>query len=199
MNHRFPSLQARRAQRGAALIVVLILLILVTLLGLASLRGTLMEERMSANMFDRSVAFQSAESALRVAEQKVREAAAAGKSIGVDCSEIGKICSGNPPNANAKNPAGCAANASGCWISVTDKTVYPEKLAAGAPQYYIEFMGDFPVNAEDAGAGRSASGNQYGAPPPTYGKAIYRISARSHDPGGLDRAVVALQATIELR
>ena len=195
------NIQIARKQRGAALIVVLILLILVTLLGLASLRGALMEERMSANMFDRGIAFQAAESALRIAEQKVRVAAAAGQSIGVDCSAIGVICAGTPPNVNASNPAKCEANSAGCWADIgeADKDAYSETVA-GTPQYYIEFMGDFPVNAEDSGAGRSASGNQYGAPPPTYGKSIYRISARSHDPSRISgRAVVALQATIELR
>ncbi|HWU69737.1 MAG TPA: PilX N-terminal domain-containing pilus assembly protein, partial [Pseudoxanthomonas sp.] len=39
------------SQRGAAtLLVVLILLLVVALIGLASLRGTLMEERMSAGV-----------------------------------------------------------------------------------------------------------------------------------------------------
>ena len=45
---RGPSFQHR--QRGVALIVVLILLLIMTLLGLASLRGTIMEERMSSNL-----------------------------------------------------------------------------------------------------------------------------------------------------
>ena len=62
-------LPGRRRQSGVALIVVLILLMVMTLLGLASLRGTLMEERMSANLFDRSLAFQAAESALREADR----------------------------------------------------------------------------------------------------------------------------------
>lgn len=55
-------------QRGAALAVVLILLVVMILIGLASLRGTLMEERMTSNMRDRSLAFQSAEAALRMGE-----------------------------------------------------------------------------------------------------------------------------------
>ena len=63
-------LPGRRRQSGVALIVVLILLMVMTLLGLASLRGTLMEERMSANLFDRSLAFQAAGSALREGEAR---------------------------------------------------------------------------------------------------------------------------------
>lgn len=56
-------------QTGISLIVVLLLLLVMTLLGLAVLRSTLMEERMSANMYDRSLAFQATEGALREAEK----------------------------------------------------------------------------------------------------------------------------------
>ena len=39
----------RGAQSGAALIVVLMMLVVITLLGLASMRGAIMQERMAAN------------------------------------------------------------------------------------------------------------------------------------------------------
>lgn len=55
-------------ERGAALVITLVLLVIITLLGLASLRQTALEERMSANMKDRSIALQSAEFGLRAAE-----------------------------------------------------------------------------------------------------------------------------------
>ncbi|KFN51127.1 pilus assembly PilX family protein [Arenimonas composti] len=55
-------------QRGIALLVVLLLLLVMTLVGLAVMRGTQMEERMAAGLYDRSLAFQSAEAALREAE-----------------------------------------------------------------------------------------------------------------------------------
>src|SRR5690606_16079417 len=58
-------------ERGAVLIVVLVLLLAMTVLGLLSLRGALMEERMGAGMYDRSLAFQAAEAALREAEQRL--------------------------------------------------------------------------------------------------------------------------------
>jgi len=55
-------------QRGATLVVVLVLLLVMTLLALLSMRGTLLQERMSANAYDRSLAFQAAEAALRYGE-----------------------------------------------------------------------------------------------------------------------------------
>jgi type IV pilus assembly protein PilX len=60
-----------RRQRGATLVVVLILLLLMTLLGLASLRSTVLEERMTSNLLDRSLSFQVAEAGLREAEALV--------------------------------------------------------------------------------------------------------------------------------
>src|SRR3546814_18855543 len=67
--------QGRRGECGAALIVRLILLLVMTLLGLASLRGAIMEERMAANMYDRSLGFQAAEAALREAETRLLQPA----------------------------------------------------------------------------------------------------------------------------
>src|SRR5690606_36671528 len=58
-------------QRGVALVVALVLLLVVTVIGLASMRGTSLQERMSANMFDRSLSFQRAEGALRAAEDAI--------------------------------------------------------------------------------------------------------------------------------
>lgn len=55
-------------QRGITLVVVLLLLVIVTLLGLAAMRGTVMQERMSGNAAARAIAFQAAEAVLREAE-----------------------------------------------------------------------------------------------------------------------------------
>src|SRR5690606_31499753 len=77
-------------QSGVSLVIVLILLLVMTILGLAVMRGTLLEERMSANMYDRSLAFQQAESALREAEAAVRASVLAngkGWVVGVRCGE----------------------------------------------------------------------------------------------------------------
>ncbi|KAA2283913.1 pilus assembly PilX family protein [Arenimonas fontis] len=63
MNHA-----AAGRQSGVALIVVLLLLLVVTVLGLAAMRGTVMQERMSGNANARAKAFQFAEAVLREAE-----------------------------------------------------------------------------------------------------------------------------------
>ena len=75
-----------RRQHGATLIVVLILLLIMTLLGLAVLRGTTLEERMTANMYDRSLGFQAAESALRQGEALAKATA-----LGVTPAQLAAI------------------------------------------------------------------------------------------------------------
>jgi type IV pilus assembly protein PilX len=60
------------AQRGAALITGLIFLVVLTMVGITSARMSTLEERMSGNMRDRSIAMQAAELALRDAERDIR-------------------------------------------------------------------------------------------------------------------------------
>ncbi|MGQ9685300.1 MAG: pilus assembly PilX family protein, partial [Thiobacillaceae bacterium] len=56
---------AQSGQNGAALIIGLIMMALLSLLGLAALNTSLLEERMAANARDRMRALQAAEAALR--------------------------------------------------------------------------------------------------------------------------------------
>lgn len=58
-----------RRQQGAALILALIFLLLMTLLSTSSMRTSTMQERMAGNMRDWNLGFQSAEAALRQAEE----------------------------------------------------------------------------------------------------------------------------------
>jgi type IV pilus assembly protein PilX len=58
----------RARQSGVTLIVSMILLLVMSLLAITSLRGTVMQERMSANTYDRDLAFQTAEAGLRMGE-----------------------------------------------------------------------------------------------------------------------------------
>lgn len=61
-------------QSGVVLIVGLVLLLILTVIGLASIRGSDLQERMAGNMRDRNVAFQSAEAALREGESELNAA-----------------------------------------------------------------------------------------------------------------------------
>lgn len=57
-----------RHQAGVVLIVALIFVLLLSIVGIAAIRGSGLQEAMTSNMRDRSIAFSSAEAGLRVAE-----------------------------------------------------------------------------------------------------------------------------------
>ena len=124
------SARGAQAQRGATLVVVLILLLVMTLLGLASLRGTLLEERMTSNLLDRSLAFQVAEAGLREAEARLNATPAFPTAAGT-CNNTG-LCSA-PVATSSERWLDTGFNG---WLAATsvDSKVDP-------PQYFIESMG----------------------------------------------------------
>uniref|UniRef100_UPI004048A01F pilus assembly PilX family protein n=1 Tax=Rheinheimera sp. TaxID=1869214 RepID=UPI004048A01F len=58
-------------QQGVALIVSLLLLVAITLLATSAMRGTIIQEKMASNLYDRELAMQAAERALIAAEQLI--------------------------------------------------------------------------------------------------------------------------------
>lgn len=58
----------QQRQRGSVLIVSLVMLLLMTMVAIASMQGTVLEDRMTGNMHNRDIAFQAAEAALRAGE-----------------------------------------------------------------------------------------------------------------------------------
>ena len=183
-------------QRGAALAVVLILLLVTTLLGVFVLRGTVMEERMSAGSVDRSLGFQGAESALREAEAAIELASEAGTSIGFNCDQAGVVCPSMPPNAYQATAACATPGTQNCWINATSAAVSGTQ-SVGLPQYYIEYMGQ-RTSTDELGLGDSANQNQYGGGGGVPMASFYRVTARSNNPTA-DRAVVVLQSTVVAR
>jgi len=62
---------AQSKQRGAALVVALLMLMVMTVLGIAAMQVTRLEERMAGNSRDINLAFQGAEAGLRDAENRI--------------------------------------------------------------------------------------------------------------------------------
>jgi type IV pilus assembly protein PilX len=170
MSHpfRYARSKARDHQRGVSLVIVLVLLVATSLLGIAVLRSTAMQERMSANQRDRSLAFQAAESALRYAQDVVLAGGAWDTQVPTpdDCADF-SIC-----------PEGSAA----AWRPLPAGTFEAGRVAA--PEYWIEYLG--------TGPGRKGACDVL---PPTLDcqSPMFRVSARSRAEG---RADVQLQANI---
>jgi len=61
----------KKNQQGAVLIIALIMLLILTLLGVAVMESSVVEERMAGNSMDRNIAFQAAEAGLNAGEVRI--------------------------------------------------------------------------------------------------------------------------------
>ena len=168
-----PASQA--GERGVALIVSLIILVLMTSFGLLAVRLITAEEKMVGHSYDRTLALQSAEAALREVEQRLEDA---GRPVqtAVGCADFDsgsssvRICSTPAP---ADTPR---------WTDSTfTQWATASSVGSGAleitPQYIVEYLG----NTHPCGPNPSD--------PPVCKR--YQITARA---GGAGRAEVMLQS-----
>lgn len=180
-----------RHQRGVALVVSMILLVVITLVGFAAVRGTLIQQKMSSNMYDRQIAFQNAEAAMRAAQARI---AANPGDIARNCQAGGVVCPANP-FTDTNLPASkiisvTAGSGSGQYTA--------SSLATGQPQYVIESMGSWQDPNSSTGYNQSANAHNYGAQGLSTMVTYYRVTARSDDPKNAGtRSVVTLQAMIK--
>ena len=166
MTRRHPA-----AERGFSLIVSLVLLVLITLVALASMRAVAMQSRMSASAYDRNLAFQAAETALREAEQ-IAVGALPGTFPASGCTGI--YC--------ATPAAGDTARWADASFTNWTKTTSTVSANAVAPQAIVEYMG----------SGANWFGCMQEIPrPPNCTTPRYRVTARSAANG---RATVILQS-----
>ena len=141
-------------QTGVALITGLIFMVVLTLLALAAMRTTTLEERMSGNARDRDMAFQSAEAALRAGELVLQGAS------------LPAFASGT-----AYTPRIAAGTQTTYWQnthpwSTQSVAAWQPTGTSAAPRYVIE----------DMGASSCAGGSLTFGPAPGCG--IYRVTAR---------------------
>lgn len=181
-----------RRQRGVALAVALILMVIATLIGLAAGRGAVLQERMSANAYDRSLAFQRSEAALRAAEVAITANWQILTLGGVDCSPTsGALC----PVVPATAFTGTNAN----WRDVGAVFDVNAARTPGVPQYTVQFMGTGSA-INSMGTAENADASNYGSGSAPDNVAYYRVTARSSDASAAvlgERSIVVLQATIK--
>ena len=156
-------------QAGVALVVALILLVIMTLVGLSALRTVTLEEKMTAQTFDRSLSFQAAEAALREAEALVESTVPTPAALAA-C--VAGVC--GAPNATAT-----VRWADTSFTGWQNAAVVANGPISITPQYIVEYLGNtFPCQPGTPSAGTDCK--------------RYRITARSN--AGNDRAAVMLQS-----
>ena len=171
--------------------VALILLVLITLVGLAAVRGTIMQQKMASNLYDREVEFQSAEAAVRAAVALLPTSPGI---IARNCQAGGITCLNNP-FTDPGLPAGsihkvAAGTAAGQYT--------PSGAATPNPQYVVENMGNWIDQSTNTGFGNTANSRNYGVQGASGTAVYYRVTARSGDPAVVgDRAVVTVQVMVK--
>lgn len=192
-----PSIFSRQRQSGVALAIALILLVVMTLLGLSGVRTVGLEEKMASNTYDRSLAFQAAEAALRVGEEAAQAQAIAGNAGFPAYVDADNTCPAAAINTCtgglcARPDKDCEARWTAAAFNWTTKTnsaavLNLGPLAGGVPRYFVEYLGNnYPNDPDDP--------NSCGAGPGTPGCTAmrYRVTAISN--AGAGRAGVMLQS-----
>jgi type IV pilus assembly protein PilX len=162
-----------RKQRGVSLTIILILLLIMTLLGLATMRVALMQEKMGAGQFDRSLSFQAVEAAMRDAEARI-ETNPAFPPDNAACA------AGLCPQPAAGAVDRWIASPVGAWANAT--TNLDQGGLTAVPQYMIESMGRTPKSLTTVGI-------IDGEAPITI--RVFRVTARSTQ---ANRATVIIQS-----
>ena len=170
----------KRKQLGVALIMSLVFLTLLTILGLTSMSTTILQEKMAANMKDKNLAFQAAETGLRTAEQWVN----------VQLSK--PVFPNNASGLYLPSTTAVPIWDSLDWTATANLVVYPNTPSGSGvgslatvgtlPKYIIEDMGE----EQD---GSLVLPKDYKG----VGKTVLRITARGT--GGTDSAQVMVQST----
>lgn len=165
----------RRHQKGMTLIVGLVLLVMLMAISVIGFRNTTLSERMTGNVVDRNVSFQSAESAGKEALQVI-------ETLGFATANVGHYAYPSKPLADGGSTtfwtqgagdatATCSTTTPFSWTSCAASVATKYSNNAANAQYVIELLSDV-----------TAGGNQ---------TTTYRVTSRST--GGSGNADVVLQ------
>lgn len=163
-------------QQGVALVLALVFLVILTIMGLAAMGTTSLEEKMAGNAKDRNLAFQASETALLAGENWIN-------------AQINKP--GFPNNAAGLYlPSATATpvwdDTSLNWSGTSNLVVYSGGLqkVSTQPKYIVEDLGEVP----EVGGSKVLPGAYKGK-----GNTVVRVTARGT--GGTNAAQAMVQST----
>lgn len=171
MSIQWQNTSERNHERGSALIIGIVFLLILTMIGVAGMQTSVLEERMAGNLRDRELAFQAAEAGLRDAEEEVLEKAVLPTFKSTYPSSKGLYQENATSWENIAWEAGDSAEYSGDFNGTAAK-----------PRYIIE---ELPIST---GSSPSLSPDD---PVPMEG--LFRVTARGV--GGTNTSEVILQST----
>lgn len=189
-----PTFQNANKQSGAVLVVGLIMVLLMTIVGLAAIRGSGLQEIMAGNMRERNMAFQAAEAGLRVGEAVVDDASFDKDLIGPEVNGYYEDL-GVPDNNPFEGDKLVQDWTEDDWLARTIQTNvdFGEKVSA-QPRYLVEKL---LVLSSDVAAS-TGSGVDLGSLKEQGLEAeFYRITSRGESETGTSKAIV--QSTYRVR
>jgi type IV pilus assembly protein PilX len=157
------------SQKGAVLIVGLVMVLLITIVSLAAIRGTGLQENMAGNMRDRNIAFQAAESALREGET-ILSPAYTGDFPSFSCTPGQGACK----DLSATPSESVLYLTKEAWLLAAKESTLEIKEVANKPSYLLEEL------EVDMGASAAAEGSaiDVGGMMVTGDATPYRATAR---------------------
>ena len=161
-----------RQQSGAALITGLVLMVVLTLITIAALRTTTLEELMARNARDRDLAFQAAEAALRAGETELRGAVP--PALAPNTGRTPRITDGSRPEYwTGTHP----------WATQSVAMNWQPQDTSAPPRYVIELLQTGTMSGGTLSFG------------PLTDRGVYRVTARGV--GSSANTFVILQAVYQ--
>mgnify|MGYP001130646657 CR=1 FL=1 len=169
---------SRNREQGAAMVIALVMLVVLTLLATASARMTLMEERMTGNTQDRTIAFQAAEAGLRAGEAQAQLAVLPNFSVNAN-GLYESATPGSTPVWNAIDWSDSSA-----VLAFTGMAGAPGMLEESSSSYIVEELPRVSTPGESLAADVAVDDATF-----------YRVTSRGVGVSG--NAVVTLQTTFK--
>lgn len=129
-------------QSGAVLMVSMVMLLLLSIIGVTGSQVTSLEEKMAGNSYDQNIAFQSAEDALRSAEQVIDNLPDLSTFDGTN-NATGRFSPTDRPDYTD----GTIWDPDGAPQSAQSANAIP--LVATQPRYFIHYIGNQPSDPLD--------------------------------------------------
>ena len=181
-----PCLSEGRYERGVVLVFSLFILLILAAIGLAASSTSVFQQRMSGNLLDQDLAFQSAESGLRTGEAFVEALPSLDEGT-ASCDASAAPCVSTINSVNG----GVFANVPTLPWGITSPYTFSMTGFVGpktVPEYVVEFAANIPDTNSSLGVGTGQS-----AP----GSDFYRVTARGT--GRTDNAQVVVQTIYAVR
>lgn len=162
----------RWGERGIAMISVLMFLLIMTIIGMAAMQSSSLQERMAGNMRDQDVSFQAAENALREGEAWLAAQTSMPTVSASGAANCDPYCNSTVWELNASQiNGGNFLDHANVWDAATKNVRAGTSVGseASAPQYVIEynkFISD------------PASSLNIGQPGDELGRQLFRVTAR---------------------